>query len=277
MKEEIKKYWKEFKTGTKTMFKEFFKKETNKKQRANMWTFSRFIIPIISFITSLIALSTASIPLFIGSGVIAGMGAVTDFFDGRSARKHGSTSNYGKLLDQVTDKYFAGVVGINLLFLNPNYIYILIGELAIALINIGYKLKHKDLNISSTQIGRFKEWPLFLTLGLGFLAPINSVMLLLSNIGVMLTLVFQTATAVSYIDENNKNIKIQNRIELNTFIEKLEEEKDKDLENEKTKSIEPKSISRLEQCENLRKLKEELIGKEEDKTIEEKGFQKRKK
>ena len=54
---------KEFKNGTKTMFKEFFKKETNKKQRANMWTFARFVIPVITLITSIIAISTASIPL----------------------------------------------------------------------------------------------------------------------------------------------------------------------------------------------------------------------
>ena len=144
MKEEIKKYWEEFKSGTKTMFKEFFNKDTNKKQRANMWTFARFIIPIITLITSIIAISTASIPLFIATGIIAGMGAVTDYFDGKSARKHGSTSEYGKILDQASDKFFAGIIGINLLFLNPNYIYVLLGEALIAAINIGYKLKNKD-------------------------------------------------------------------------------------------------------------------------------------
>ena len=159
MKEEIKKYWKEFKIGTKIMFKEFFNKETNKKQRANMWTFARFIIPIITLTTSIIAISTASIPLFIGTGIMAGMGAVTDFFDGKSARKHGSTSEYGKILDQASDKFFAGIIGINLLFLNPLYIFILLGEALIAVVNISYKLKHKDLDIKSQGLAVIPtEW-----------------------------------------------------------------------------------------------------------------------
>lgn len=278
MKEEIKKYWKEFKTGTKTMFKEFFKKDTNKKQRANMWTFARFIIPIITIITSIIAITTASIPLFVGSGIIAGMGAVTDFFDGKSARKHGSTSEYGKILDQASDKFFAGIMGINLLFLNPNYLYILLGELAIALINIGYKLKHKELSINSTSTGKFKEWPLFLSLALGYLSPINSTLLLISNISVFLTLVFQTATAASYVESNNESVKKLKQIETKAVISNNDEDEDKKIKTlEKTASIalkETKGKSRMEQCEELKKLKDELISND---NTNEKGYQKTKK
>ena len=50
---------KELNDGIKVMFKEFFNKETNKKQRANMWTFSRlvlaFFIPIMALIGKLLA------------------------------------------------------------------------------------------------------------------------------------------------------------------------------------------------------------------------------
>lgn len=283
MKEEIKKYWNEFKNGTKLMFKEFFKKETNKKQRANMWTFIRLIIPIITLITSIIGIITASIPIFIITGLIAGMGAVTDFFDGKSARKHGSSSEYGKLLDQASDKFFAGVIGINLLFLNPSYIFVLLGELTIALVNISYKLKHKNLNINSTKIGKIKEWPLFFTLALGYLSAINTTMLLLSNISIIITTLFQAATSISYIDNNNKNVRKLKIEEINKFVIELEnEEENIDKTNNKNVNMsinlrEKKFVSRLEQCENLRKLKDELLSNEENKTLEEKGFQKIKK
>ena len=50
IKNTIKSAVKNFKLGTKTMFKEFFNKETNKKQRANMWSFTRIIIPFITII-----------------------------------------------------------------------------------------------------------------------------------------------------------------------------------------------------------------------------------
>lgn len=283
MKEEIKKYWKEFKSGTKTMFKEFFKKETNKKQRANMWTFARFIIPIITLITSIIAILTASIPLFIGTGIMAGMGAVTDFFDGKSARKHGSTSEYGKILDQASDKFFAGVIGINLLFLNPMYAFVLLGEALIAITNISYKLKYKDLDIKSTMIGRIKEWPLFITLALGFLSTINPTLLAISNYSILLTIIFQLATTASYIENNNKEVKELERIEKIKLSEALEEAenandkvKNKTIEN-KNKLVENKTISRTEQCENLRKLRNELISTENNEKTEEKGYQKIKK
>ena len=280
MKEEIKKYWKEFKFGTKTMFQEFFNKETNKKQRANMWTFARFIIPIITLITSIIAISTASIPLFIGTGIIAGMGAVTDYFDGKSARKHGSTSEYGKILDQASDKFFAGIIGINLLFLNPNYIFVLLGEALIAAINIGYKLKNKDLSISSTMIGRIKEWPLFFTLALGYLSTINPTLLLISNYSILLTTAFQLTTAASYVKNNDKTLKEMERNEKIRIVEELQElEEEKNYETKiiSNQLSENKTILITEQCENLRKLRDELTTTQDSKIIEEKGFQKMKK
>ena len=281
MKDEIKKYWKELKTGTITMFREFFKKDTNKKQRANMLTFTRLIIPIITLITSIIAIFTASIPLFIATGAIAGMGAVTDYLDGKSARKHGTSSEYGKLLDQVSDKFFAGILGINLLFINPMYIMILLGEAIIASINIAYKFKNKKLNINSTMIGRIKEWPLFITLALGFLSTINPVFLTISNTSILITTLFQLTTATSYIESNNKEIR---RIKKLEKLELFNEITDKEEDKEKDKSInnflnKDKDINNLrkKQCEELKRLKNELLNQEKNNIIDEKSFQKIKK
>lgn len=285
MKEMIENYWLEFKNGTKTMFKEFFNKKTNKKQRANMWTFTRLITPIITIISSIIAIITASIPLFITTAAIAGFGALTDKFDGASAKKHKSFSEYGKVLDQVTDKSFAGIIGINLLFLNFNYIFVLLGELTIALINISYKLAHKELNINSTLMGKIKQTPLFVSLALGYLSTLNPTLLLISNISIILTVLFQMATATSYVKSNNEGIKKLEKLKNNNTIEELDIDKDKDNEKIKTKSIESKNsnvigmkdnISKNEQYEELKKLRNELIGEEHIELIEENNFQKRK-
>jgi phosphatidylglycerophosphate synthase len=101
MKDTIKAYYLELKNGIKTMFKEFFNKETNKKQRANMWTFSRLIISIPILILSIIYLINFSIPLLITNTILVGMGSITDYFDGKSARKYNSSSEFGKKLDQI--------------------------------------------------------------------------------------------------------------------------------------------------------------------------------
>ena len=129
-----------------------------------MLTFIRLLTPIITVILSIIALISGLVPLLVSALVITGVGALTDYFDGKCARKYGSTSNYGKLLDQISDKVFAGIIGINLLFINPLYILTLLGEAIIASVNIYYKLKYKNLNEESTMMGRIKEWPLFVTL-----------------------------------------------------------------------------------------------------------------
>lgn len=243
-KTEIKKVLNEFKVGTNNMFKEFFNKETNKKQRANMWTFLRLIVPIPIILCSTGAMLMASNILYGVTAGLVGFGALTDYFDGKSARKYDSTSEYGKLLDQFADKIFAGIVAINLLLINPVYLISIIGELLIAGVNLGYKLKHKELNISSSKIGKIKQWPLFVSLGLGFLSPINSVLLTIANSSIVVTSLFQLLTTISYIDGNNKEIK------------KLTEEKHKDT----TLTIEEKE-------ENI-KVKELILTKENKSTTE---------
>ncbi len=252
MKEEIKRAIKEFKNGTKVMFKEFFNKDTNKKQRANMLTFLRLITPIITVILSLIGLISGMIPFLIGAGIITGLGALTDYLDGKSARKYGTSSKYGKLLDQISDKVFAGVIGINLLFINPLYILTLLGEAIIASVNIYYKLKYKNLNEESTMIGKIKEWPLFVTLMLGYISKINSICLLISNISIFTTLAVQLMTAESYLSRHKKTISkrnIKNTLEETTFTNEEEDlSKSKEYENSDIKN----------KIDEYKKLKEDI-------------------
>lgn len=244
MKKEIKRNWEEFSNGTKLMFKEFFNKDTNKKQRANMWTFSRLIISFFIPICSILSI-ISSLPLFlIFSLLITCFGALTDFFDGRSARKYNSTSEYGALLDQIADKVFSIMIGINVSLFNPLFIITILGEGLIAGTNILYKLKNNKLKIKSTQIGRIKQWPLSISLILGFLSLLSPGIHIYLNISVIITFILQLITTTSYIKCNNESIN-KLKIEANNFesqsIEQIETINEKSIDaklNEKYKNKE---------------------------------------
>lgn len=244
MKEEIKKFWKEFSNGTKLMFKEFFNKDTNKKQRANMWTFSRLIISFFIPICSIFSI-ISSLPLFLVLSLfITSFGALTDFFDGRSARKYNSISEYGALLDQIADKVFSIMIGINVAIFNPLFIITILGEGLIAGTNILYKLKNNKLKIKSAQIGRIKQWPLSASLVLGLLSLLLPGMNIYLNISVIITFILQLITTTSYIKCNNESInklKIENKNIKGTSIEEIETINNKNIDvksNEKYKNKE---------------------------------------
>lgn len=203
---QIKKYLLDFKLGTKTMFKEFFHKETNKKQRANMWTFSRLIIALIIPILTIISIISSSTIVLTTAFISTLFGAITDFFDGRSARKYNSSSEFGKNLDATADKVFSTSLGISLSLLNPLFLINLIGELSISLTNILYIIKNPEINIKSSKIGKIKQWPLSLTFILGILSLIIPKLSLITNIAIINTFIIQLVTLTNYIKTNNNQI-----------------------------------------------------------------------
>lgn len=275
MKDMIKNYWIELKTGTKTMFKEFFNKETNKKQRANMWTFSRLVTSFLIPICSLISILNANISLFLVSIGITAFGGLTDFLDGRSAKKHNSFSEFGKFLDQISDKLFSIMIGINLSLFNPLFLITLCGEVGIASLNALYKSKHPKLDIKSTQVGRIKQWPLFSSLVLGFLSTLIPAIAPITNIFILLTFIFQLLTTSSYIKENEKNIlKLYNDEKQNIELAQVNEENKN--EKVKTKSVEGKNNSKIEQYIRLRDTLNEIINQNNSINIEE-NYEKTKK
>lgn len=279
LKKEVKKSWELLKSGTKNMFKEIRNKKTFKKQIANILTIIRIIIPIVTLILSIIALHASIIPLFIICGVLAAIGGVTDLFDGMISRKTNSSSEYGKLLDQISDKEFAGVIGLNLLFINHNYLAVLLGEAIIAAINVFYKSKYKDLDMTSTKAGKFKMVPLFLTLILGYFAPINSSLMLISNVSILITVIMQIITAGSYIIQNKDGVK---KIQEKKLNELLENENNRQKENRKslefTKKIDNnnKNISQIEELKNLKNALNQIIISDNDNEKTDSSFQKKK-
>lgn len=255
MKNYIKEYLKEFKCGTKNMFKEFFYKETNKKQRANMWTFTRLVIPFITLIICVMTLFvTNTLPLLVSAAILTGIAASTDYFDGKSARKYGATSEYGKLLDQVADKVFSGLTGICVAILNPAFLINLLGEVIIASVNLVYKKSNPDLNIKSSKIGKIKEWPLFITLGLGFISKLNPVLDIITKILIMTTFAMQMTAAGNYIKQNEKEIKkMKSKKELFASNElRIDLKKEENTVKEKT-------LTKENRIQELKQYKEDLL------------------
>ena len=197
--------------GTKELWSDFFSKESNEKQRANMWTFTRLILPfliVISSSKSFTSKDEKEKKLYLASSIfLTCFAAFTDFIDGKSARKHNSTSEYGKLLDQVADKVFAFMLGLNLTNLDQKYLRIVIGEILIAAVNLYYKAKDNDIKQSSTMIGKIKEWPLFITLASGYISAFDNRFSSLKDGLIDTTNALQFATICSYIKQNKELIK----------------------------------------------------------------------
>lgn len=197
--------------GTKELWSDFFSKDNNEKQRANMWTFTRLILPfliVISSSKSFTSKDEKEKKLYLASSIfLTCFAAFTDFIDGKSARRHNSTSEYGKLLDQVADKVFALMLGLNLTNLDPKYLRIVIGEILIAAVNLYYKAKDNDIKQSSTKIGKLKEWPLFITLASGYISAFDNRFSSLKDGLIDTTNALQFATICSYIKQNKELIK----------------------------------------------------------------------
>jgi len=197
--------------GTKELFEEFFTKEGNKKQQANMWTFTRLVLPFLIVITSSKSFTSKeerNKKIYLAySAILASFAAVTDYMDGKTARKYNATSEYGKLLDQVADKVFAFVLGLNLTNLDHRYLRIVIGEMLISAVNLYYRRKDESIDMKSTTIGKIKEWPLFMTLASGYISSIDNRFDGVKNMLMNTTSAMQILTLHSYIKQNKELIK----------------------------------------------------------------------
>lgn len=123
--------------------------------------------------------------------------SLTDFLDGKLARKWNVCSELGAKLDSIADKILAIGLLIILILKNNIYFYILILEILITLVNIITFLKSKV--VESLLIGKIKTWFLFITLILGIINIFFSNIHILMNIGIVLTLIFQILSLIFYI------------------------------------------------------------------------------
>ena len=205
---------KEFIKDTKIMFKEFFNKKTSKKQLANILSFTRLVLIIPILILIIIYFNNKNNIILIITGILALIGGITDYFDGKIARKYNIVSDYGKKLDQISDKTFATTLSLILLTVNIYFIITLILELLIIITNALFNLKFKNINNDSNLIGKLKQWPLFALLFMGFISNINKIYYNITFILFIITIIMQLLTIFSYIYKHNKEIKnfIKNKI-----------------------------------------------------------------
>ncbi len=183
-------------------FKEQFlniKKNGIKKQIPNILTFSRALAPVIIIPTILLKrLDIAIVELIIF--------AITDFLDGRLARKFNCVTDFGIKLDAICDKLFALAVLIPAIIQYPILIINLILELCISYINV--LSESKNNHPKSNLIGKIKTFFLSITLVLSYIDTVDGIYVLMSSI---VTSMFQIWAFVKYreTDMNKDNEKKQ--------------------------------------------------------------------
>lgn len=191
MKDLFLDFLKEFSVQVKSI-----KKYGIKKQIPNILTFSRALAPFIIVPTILIGrIDIAVLELVIF--------AITDFLDGKLARKYNCVSKFGIKLDAFCDKIFALGLMIPAIIYFPILIVNLALEICISYVNVISEVKHN--NPCSIMVGKIKTSFLSLTLFLAYFPGINYEFILISS---GITLGLQIVALVRY-----RNIDISKDLE----------------------------------------------------------------
>lgn len=267
----FKKDLQEFLNGFKQMGSDLINKERRIKQIPNLITLSRLLIA--SFIPS--AAMSGNLVLAAGLTIAA---ASTDGFDGIAARKLNATSEFGKNLDPVCDKFFAAILTIPLMIKLPTIASIGLGinlvlEAGIAGVNL--KSKAKGNNPRTTWLGKIKTALLSSLLAAFYVSFSHEFNPAFIPTLYALTTTTQAMTCINYQKIDMKKDKEKEIIETHQTTAHTEEEQ---TQQTKIKNIEQEQETFT--ISDYQKLKEELIGPKEDikpnKSIDN-GFQKTKK
>ena len=127
------------------------------KQIPNMITISRIILVIFSFFVIYNNNYKLGIILLI-------VAALTDFLDGYFARKLDASSEIGARLDQFSDKVFSLLIGLLLIILGNNYLFLTIFVEIIFLIILAIVSLKYDYWQESTKQGKIKTALIFVTI-----------------------------------------------------------------------------------------------------------------
>ncbi len=194
MKDDVKDEYKNIKKD--------FKNHNLKKQIPNLLTASRLLSPFI--LIPLIYYEKLLPAVFV---VI--MFSLTDAFDGYFARKYEAVSLFGKYLDAFSDKVFALSLLIPIVLkvtLNKESYGLvmtsIILELIIGILNL-YSF-FKNLKPESTKVGKIKTIFLFSLLGILYLNKIIKIRNIYILIFILIVIIFQIATIISYIFQIKK-------------------------------------------------------------------------
>lgn len=193
MGEFIVNFFKDFRKEFKSI-----KKKEIKRQIPNLLTLSRGLAPIVIIPAILFNKLYFVIILLI-------IFALTDFLDGKMARKYNLVSEFGVKLDAVCDKIFAISLIIPAIINHGIFIFNFVMEIAISYTNLlSYT---KGNNPRSTIIGKIKTALLSLTLILAYIPNMNNLVIFIFS---LITIICQVITLIKYINtdmEMDKNKK----------------------------------------------------------------------
>lgn len=183
MGEFIVNFFKDFKKEFKSI-----KKKEIKRQIPNLLTLSRGLAPIVIIPAILFNKLYFVIILLI-------IFALTDFLDGKIARKYNLVSEFGVKLDAVCDKIFAISLIIPAIINHGIFIFNFVMEIAISYTNLlSYT---KGNNPRSTIIGKIKTALLSLTLILAYIPNMNNLVIFIFS---LITIICQVITLIKYIN-----------------------------------------------------------------------------
>ena len=183
MGEVIVNFFKDFRKEFKSI-----KKKEIKRQIPNLLTLSRGLAPIVIIPAILFNKLYFVIILLI-------IFALTDFLDGKIARKYNLVSEFGVKLDAVCDKIFAISLIIPAIINHGIFIFNFVMEIAISYTNLlSYT---KGNNPRSTIIGKIKTALLSLTLILSYIPNMNNLVIFIFS---LITIICQVITLIKYIN-----------------------------------------------------------------------------
>lgn len=183
MGEVIVNFFKDFRKEFKSI-----KKKEIKRQIPNLLTLSRGLAPIVIIPAILFNKLYFVIILLI-------IFALTDFLDGKIARKYNLVSEFGVKLDAVCDKIFAISLIIPAIINHGIFIFNFVMEIAISYTNLlSYT---KGNNPRSTIIGKIKTALLSLTLILAYIPNMNNLVIFIFS---LITIICQVITLIKYIN-----------------------------------------------------------------------------
>lgn len=242
---ELKQNWSDFKKQGKECIKECLNKETRKKQIPNMFTASRLLAPFLIIPAAL----CGNILL---TAIFSSMFALTDAVDGFFAKKLNAKSEFGRKLDPISDKAFAGSLLIPLMFINPLTIINFIGEIVIASITINSEFSgNKPFTL---HIGKAKTGSLYLTIALIYVCYAIGINPAIINFFIGSTTVLQVLSCYEYYkkyqeQERDKKLAIEEELYQQNKIEEQVQVEEK---------INQKELTLKEKFELLKEMSEEL-------------------
>ena len=201
----VSEYLEKYRNEIKNCINDLKHRNTFYQQIPNLVTFAR----AIGMIPVNILLLTGH--LYMGIGLIVVL-LITDFFDGKIARKLNIQSKFGADLDAVCDKLMFLGLALPLMINTPILVANFLLEGIISYINVLGRVKGFDTK--TVFAGKIKTWFLSVTLFVGYLFQFFGLNSLWFNILASMTIGTQVITVDNYLKEYN-NMKLSKIIDDN--------------------------------------------------------------